>query len=868
MTDAMKQLSPQGDWIPFLRRLVEKTDADADFLFLLAQASWRAGDVDAAIEMSEKAMQASPNDLDLLYKCAAIARTSGRIEEAKKRIRRILDLDENHSDGLFLLGGILAEEGDNDSAKTILTKVIQIQPTHFRSLFELGKLETRLGNYEAAVHHLQAAAAVYPFFREAYSAMRTPLARLGKEDELKRVQLMLDKTRRWNPNKYARLRHSFQNAYDISPALSAELAMELTSVEREDLAKIYLENLHRQKKTDDNLKLLLAQLRFNADEFKDCLSLLETIAGPDIQNTDTYIGLKTWTLLRLNRIGESVSLFNQYEQQFAESPHFQALAKILPKIAPFEKEDEPQNRFHIRFVDCTEEAGLHVFRHTLGNHDKRWIVDAMGSGVAVADYDNDGDDDIYFVNGRPDINLPDPAWRNALFRNDGGVFTDVTQQAGVGDLGYGMCAIFGDVDNDGWLDLFVGNYGANALYRNNGNGSFTEFTKESGLENDDYAAAAAFGDVDRDGDLDLFVGNYVEFDPEMHGALRANYHGKVVMAGPMGFKYQPDLIYFNDGSGHFVEKSDQAKINISEGRAMGAAFLDFDNDNDLDLYVANDSTYNHVLKNNGGFFEDVSFLSGAAVCENGRDGASMGVAVGDVNNDGFLDIFVTSYEQESDVIFQNNGNAQFTDMTGPWGLIGPTRWLTTWGTGLCDFDSDGFLDYFTVNGHTYPQIDELDFGRNYHQGLSIYKNQGAHFDIVTDSAISSSLKKIAGRGTALLDYDQDGDMDVVINCIDDSPRLLENRSIQGNWLQVKLEGFSAQTFGVCVVARKGDEKWTRIVDGGSGYLSQNSQTLHFGFGNADQIDELKIYWMHRDAQEIASPALNQKITIPFNNKPF
>lgn len=866
LTDAMKQLSPQGDWIPFLRKLAEKSKENAEFLFILAQASWRAGDIDAALEMSEKSLQAAPDNPDLLYRCAALARTSGRIEEAKKRIQKILAVNQNHSDGLFLLASILAEEGEIESAKTMLLKVTQMQPDHFRSLYELGKLETKLGNHEASVRYLRAAVAVYPFFREAYSAMRTPLARLENNKELNRVQTILSKTREWNPDKYARLRHSFQNAYSISPPLSAELAMELATVEREDLAKSYLENLLKQEKTDDNLKLLLAQLRFNADEFKECLALLETIADTSIQNTDTYIGLKSWVLLRLERVEESVALFKKHEKQFPNSPHFQALAGALSKIPESRKEKKLPDALAIRFIDVTEKTGLNRFHHTLGNKDKRWIVDAMGSGVAVADYDNDGDDDIYLVNGRPDIYQPDPAWRNALFRNDGGIFTDVTQQANVGDMGYGMCAVFGDVDNDGWLDLFVGNYGGNAFYRNNGDGTFTESTRESGLVYAGYAAAAAFGDVDLDGDLDLFVGNYVDFDPKKHGELRDNYHGKKVMAGPMSFKNLPDLLYCNDGAGHFTDMSQQAGINISEGRAMGAALLDFDNDNDLDLYVTNDSTYNHVLKNVGGRFEDISFLSGAAVCDSGRDGASMGVAVGDINNDGLFDLCVTSYEQESDVLFQNIGNDQFNDMTGPWELIGPTRWLTTWGNGLCDFDADGLLDYFTVNGHTYPQIDELDFGRSYHQGLSVYKNQGSKFNVVTETAIPASLMKIAGRGTALLDYDRDGDMDVVINCIDDSPRLLENNSVQGNWLQVKLEGSSAQTLGVRVVARKGDKKWTRMVDGGSGYLSQNSSLLHFGFGTIDQIDDVTVYWLRQDPRVIVSPKLNQKMTIRYNDK--
>jgi len=228
---------------------------------------------------------------------------------------------------------------------------------------------------------------------------------------------------------------------------------------------------------------------------------------------------------------------------------------------------------------------------------------------------------------------------------------------------------------------------------------------------------------------------------------------------------------------------------------------------------------------------------------------------------GLFDVLVTSYEQETDVMFQNDGEGYFTDMTGPLRLVRPSRWLVTWGSGFCDFDADGLLDFYTVNGNVYPQVDELSFGRTYHQGVSFYKNTGRRFEDVSAEATPAELKRTAGRGSALLDYDGDGDMDIVINCIDDSPRLLENRSERGHWLQVKLEGTSAQTFGVRVVARRGEQRWVRMVDGGSGYLSQNSQVLHFGFGQVDRIDSLTVYWFHCSPQVIEFPPLDDKLTI-------
>ncbi len=538
---------------------------------------------------------------------------------------------------------------------------------------------------------------------------------------------------------------------------------------------------------------------------------------------------------------------------------FAAIAQT-PTATPREVATPPASSSPLRFVNRTDASGLGLFRHCLGSREKRWIVDAMGSGVCVGDYDND--DDIYLVNGRPDLQRADPRWRNALFRNDGDGFVDVTENAGVGDLGFGMCALFGDVDNDGWLDLFVGNVGPNALYRNNRDGTFTDATQESGLGDDRYAASAAFADVDRDGDLDLYLGNYVDFDPVEHGNLRALYHGQEVLMGPMAFKHQRDILYTNDGAGRFTDVSGRAQINVSQSRAMGTVFFDIENDGHLDLYVTNDSTYNYVLRGRGdGTFEDLSFLSGAGFSDGGYGGASMGVSTGDFDNDGRLDLYITSYEDETDILYRNQGDGLLSDHTAVMRLLRVTRSRVTWGSGFCDFDADGFLDLYTANGHVYPQVDRLDRERGYAQGVSVYRHTGERFEDISEFAVPPEVMKRSGRGSALLDYDSDGDMDIVVNCMDASPLLLENQSPRGNWLQLVLEGLSAQTFGLRVVARSGSRRWTRIVDGGSGYLSQNSQTLHFGFGQTDRLDDITVHWPHRSAQVIPSPTLNRRIRL-------
>lgn len=863
----LKQNSPQGDWIPFLKTLAEKSDSNADFLFFLAQALWRSGDVDGAIETSSKAIEAAPNDADMIYKCAAIARTLGKIGVAKQRIDSVLAMDGKHPDALFLLGSIYAEEGENEEAKLTLQSVLATHPRHIRSLFELGKLETRLGNDERAIEYLQKAVDAYPFFREAYSAMRIPLSRLGRKEEFDRIQMLLAYMRNWNPNQYRQLRYMYENAFDIPLEMREALVQELIAVQHQDRALEYLSSLYRKAGLNDSLRMTLAQLYYNKKEFSECLKILNEINDPTLQESELYIGIKGWSLLGVHDMTQSRALYNRYKDRFADSANFKALGDTLAELDggknPKTTNDSPGTEVGFQFREVSKPAGLSVFQHRLGHKDKRWIIDAMGSGVAVADYDNDGDDDIYFVCGRPSLDDRDPKWKNRLFVNEGGHFTDVTERAGVGDTGWGMCAIFGDVNNDGWLDLFVGNYGDNVLYVSNGDGTFTDRTAEAGLRHNGYAAAAAFGDLDLDGDLDLYVGNYVEFIPSQHGDLRDRFHGLDVMKGPMGLKHQDDLLYLNDGTGHFIDFSQASRINVSEGRAMGATLADLDLDGDLDLYVSNDSTYNHVLMNEGnGVFEDYSFFSGAAVDESGQEGASMGVAAGDYNNDGLPDIYVTAYEQESDELFQNKGEKQFIDMKGPLNFVSATRWLTTWGTGFCDFDSDGFLDIYTVNGHTYPQVEELPNERKYPQGVSFYKNHDGK-SFTSEDVSFESKETIAGRGSAWLDYDNDGDMDIVINCMDDTPRLLENVTPGGNWLKVKLNGTSAQTFGVRVVAKSGNRQWTRTVDGGSGYLSQNSQILHFGFGNLDKIDEITVYWFHQPPKTYRDIELNQTFLIHY-----
>jgi len=504
----------------------------------------------------------------------------------------------------------------------------------------------------------------------------------------------------------------------------------------------------------------------------------------------------------------------------------------FPAPAPAGQDDQPP----FYFVDRTEEAGLSSFRHVLGTKTKDYIMDAMGSGVCIADVDNDGFDDVYFLNGdsydRAE-NMPAP--KNHLFRNNGdGTFTDITEQSGTGDTGWGMSACFGDIDNDGDIDLYVGNYGRNVLYRNRGGGVFEDVTKMAGVEDGGFTVGTVFADVDRDGWLDLFVANYVNASREIiHSlGLHGRYHGLKVLLGPLSFDAQPDLLYHNNGDGTFTNIASKVGLNPVNARAMGCIFSDLDNDGDLDLYVANDRQYNFVYENLGnGTFQEIGILSGASVDQDGVEHGSMGVSVSDFNMDGLPDIFVTSYHDESDMLFQNLGSLFFKDVSRQFNLVEVSRATVTWGTAFGDFDNDGFDDIVTANGHVYANIELLKIGSTYADRNTILHNIGGK-RFVNESSRSGpgfQVKKVS-RGLALSDFDRDGDVDIFINNLDDTPTLLVNESRPSNWLEVLVDVPGGSPIGSRVTVQAGEINLSKEIHGGGGYESQDSSVLHFGLG--------------------------------------
>lgn len=538
----------------------------------------------------------------------------------------------------------------------------------------------------------------------------------------------------------------------------------------------------------------------------------------------------------------------------------------------------------VAFTDVTKAAGLGGFRHVSGSAGKDYIIEATGSGCAFIDYDNDGWLDVYLVNGgtmdvlRGKAKAP----RAALCHNNrDGTFTDVTEQAGLASerFGQGVCA--GDFDNDGWTDLYVTNYGKNRLYRNNGNGTFTDVTERAGVAVGSWSTGCAFGDYDGDGLLDLFVAGYIELDlnrlpppgtgslaPEaqkkdesqnaggMGASYRAGmsacqYRSQRVMCGPRGLKGAPDHLFRNNGDGTFTETSARAGVADKAGYyGFGVAWFDLDDDGRLDLIVANDSTPNYVYRNRGdGTFEDVSYASGAALNEHGREQAHMGVAIGDYDGDGRADIHITNFSDDSNVLYHNDGGGNFTDVTFPAGLGEVTIPFLGWGTNFFDYDNDGWLDLLAANGHVYPLADTADWGTSYRQRLLLFRNVKNKFREAGSGAGPALNVPRPSRGSAVGDFDNDGDLDILLNNIDEAPTLLRNDGghKSGHWLTVRLIGNPKQkcprdAIGSVVFCTANGRRMREEVASGRSYNSQSDLRVHFGLGAAAKADRLEVRW--------------------------
>jgi len=524
------------------------------------------------------------------------------------------------------------------------------------------------------------------------------------------------------------------------------------------------------------------------------------------------------------------------------------------------------------FRDVTREAGI-AFQHHAAP-EKKFIVESMSGGVALLDYDGDGLLDVYLTDSLTVDTAKDPkAARSALYRNRGQWrFEDVTDKAGVGHPGWAMGVCTADVDGDGRQDIYVTGLGRNYLYRNNGDGTFTDVAGAAGVTGGGWAAGCGFADYDRDGRLDLFVSRYVKIDlanlPEFGKGKTCTYRGIAVQCGPRGLPGETDLLFHNEGDGRFTEVS--AKAGVHDPRehfGMGIAWVDFDEDGWLDLYVANDSGPNYLyLNQKDGTFKEVGFPMAVAVSEDGGEQGSMGVAVGDYDNSGRFSVFVTNFAEEYNALYHNDGT-HFTDVSFRSKTAASSLPYVGWGTAFFDYDNDGWLDLVAVNGHVYPQLDKSRSGAaaGYRQRKLLYHNRGdGTFDEVAAQFGPVLMEERASRGLAVGDLDNDGRLDLVINDLDGSPQVLRNEGTgAGGWLTVKLKGKGTNTdaLGAVVKVKAGPLAMRRVVLSGTSYLSQDDMRAHFGLGKAAQADSLEVRWPDGTTTRLENVKANRIVEI-------
>ena len=537
----------------------------------------------------------------------------------------------------------------------------------------------------------------------------------------------------------------------------------------------------------------------------------------------------------------------------------------LVLLALFFSQQPAAQSIKIAFTDVTTQAGI-TFRH-VASPEKKYIVESMSGGVAFFDYDNDGDLDIYLVNSLTvDLVKTKGKTKSHLYRNEGnGKFTEVAEKAGVSDIGWGMGVAVGDYNNDGFEDLYVTCLGPDYLFQNNANGTFTNVTAKAGVSDPRWSTGASFVDYDRDGDLDLFVTNYVDFDvnhlPEFGQGKSCQYKSIPVQCGPRGLKGAGDSLYRNNGNGTFTDVSKAAGVSDPDGYyGLGVITSDFDEDGLIDVFVANDSTPNFHFRNKGdGTFEEIGFLAGTGVNENGSEQGSMGVTVGDYDHDGKLDLFVTNFADEYNTLYHNNGKNSFTDLSYAAKVAAVSLPYVGWGTKFFDYNNDGWVDLFVANGHVYPQLP------GYRQRRLLHRNNrdGTFAEVAADFGAVLTENR-ASRGVAFGDIDNDGDIDLLIADLDGPPQLLRNDgSNANNSIIIKTVGVKSNRSGIGarVTVVSGDLTQLDEVRSGDSYISQSDLRLHFGLEKRTKVDSIQVHWPSGVIDKVSGVGANRIVTI-------
>ena len=520
------------------------------------------------------------------------------------------------------------------------------------------------------------------------------------------------------------------------------------------------------------------------------------------------------------------------------------------------------------FRDVTDAMKLD-FRHINGFSAERRLVETMGSGGVLFDFDNDEDLDLYLVQGNSLSPSTETSPKNRLYRNDAGVFADITLSANVGDTGYGLGAVAADYDSDGDRDLYVTNLGKNVLYRNNGDGTFTDVTEDAQVGCPLLSASAAFADIDRDGDLDLYVCNYVEYALETD--IPCYYKNRLrIYCGPNEYHGIADVLYRNNGDGTFTDVTKSAGVYEPTTRGLGVVFTDVNSDGWVDIYVANDMSPNTLFINQGdGTFQEEGVLRGVAYNGDGLANGSMGIDAGDYDNDGDIDLWVSNFSLEANCLMQNDGDGYFEDVTFDTNLADPSFYSLGFGTRFIDFDNDGWLDLLVGNGHIWDNVKEIDPKLSYAQPVQLFHNQGGKqtdyidfTEITTEAGLDKTPYVV--RGMLFGDIDTDGDVDVVL-CQSNRPTVILSNEV-GNanaWLTVKLVGTDKNTdaIGAQVQLEAGGMTLVREVICGASYLSGNDLRLTFGLGGAVQVDNLRIRWHNGSVQELGGVPVRQFITF-------